>query len=232
METEQLRRAASDVAIAAEITVNLPGKSVGPEQYHPQIGRPELAAKGRVYQERAIVRDDALANHSGKNQHEAIEEAVRIKSSFPLNLWQQMSGPLNGTGNQVREKADEQAVFDERSRSRNPSFINVHDIRDFLKGIKRNSRRKNDTNERQGNVVKTKVVQHADKGPGKEIKILENPKNREVQKQGKDEPLSAMWILLLGNDFLSDQKIHGGAANHEREEPPVPPAVEKVTGQE
>src|SRR5207249_6920051 len=75
-----------------------------------------------------------------------------------------------------------------------PSFINVHDIRDFLKGIKRNSRRKNDTNERQGNVVKTKVVQHADKGPGKEIKILENPKNREVQKQGKDEPLSAMWI--------------------------------------
>src|SRR5215469_6756945 len=143
-----------------------------------------------------------------------------------------MPGPLNGTGNQVREKADEQAVFEERSRSPNPSFIDIHDIGDFLKGIKGDSRGKNDANERQGDVVKTQVAQHADQGAGKEIKILENPKNREVQNQGKDEPFPAMWILPLGNDFLSDQKIHGRAANHEHEEPPVPPAVKKVTGQQ
>ena len=78
-------------------------------------------------------------------------------------------------------------------------------------------------------MVQAEVVQHAGERADKEIEIFKNPEDGEVQDQGKDEPLSAMRILRGRHDFLSDQKIRRGAANHEREEAPVPPAVEEVT---
>ena len=143
-----------------------------------------------------------------------------------------MAGPLNGAGNEVREQTDEQPIFEKGSGSLDAPFVDVHDVSDFLKRIKRNPRRKNDAKQRQWNVVKAEVVQHPDEGAGKKIKILENSENGEVQDEREDEPLPAMWILLRRNDFLSDQKIHRGAANHEREKPPVPPAVKEVTRQQ
>ena len=59
VKTEQLSAAARDVAVAAEISVNLPGKSIGSEQHNPEVWRTELAAKRGVHQERAIVRNNA-----------------------------------------------------------------------------------------------------------------------------------------------------------------------------
>jgi hypothetical protein len=39
-------------------------------------------------------------------------------------------------------------------------------------------------------------------------------------------------VRAAGTDLLSDQEIHHGAADHESEETPIPPSVEKVAGQE
>src|SRR5262249_22088553 len=157
-------------------------------QHDPEARRTELAAERGVDQKRAVIRDDALSNQPRKNQHQAVKETVRIESAFLLSLWQQVGGALDGTGNQVREQADEQSVIEERSGSFNPAFVDIHDISDFLKCIKRNSRWKDDANQGKRNIVNTEVIQHADERPGKEVKIFKNPENGEVQNQGKEEP--------------------------------------------
>src|SRR5437879_7790291 len=64
METHQLSAAARDVAVTAEISVDLPCECVGAEQNDPQGRLPELAAKRRVRQHRAIVGDHALADEA------------------------------------------------------------------------------------------------------------------------------------------------------------------------
>ena len=80
--------------------------------------------------------------------------------------------------------------------------------------------------------MKSEIIQHADEGAGKEVKIFEDPQDGEVQKEREDKPFPAMRILRGRHDFLCDQKINGGAANHEEEKTPVPPAVKEIAGQE
>ena len=41
-----------------------------------------------------------------------------------------------------------------------------------------------------------------------------------------------MGVRAAGGDFLGDQEVHRGAADHEGKETPIPPTVEKVAGQE
>src|SRR5260370_11929235 len=66
METHELGAAAGDAAVAAEITVNLPGKSVGPKQDDEGIRRAEMAAKSIIAEKRTIVpaQDFAKKTHA------------------------------------------------------------------------------------------------------------------------------------------------------------------------
>ena len=80
-------------------------------------------------------------------------------------------------------------------------------------------------------MVNAQRFQRSRKGPSEEIKVLEYSKNPKIQHQRQDKPLLAVGVRAAGGDFLGDQKIHRGTANHECQEAPVPPAVEKVTGQ-
>jgi hypothetical protein len=80
--------------------------------------------------------------------------------------------------------------------------------------------------------VNAQRFQGARKGVREEIEVFEDPENRKIQHKGEDEPLSAMWIDAAGSDFLGDQKIYRCTPNHEREEAPVPPAIEEVARQE
>src|SRR6266702_2777138 len=64
METHQLSAASRDIAIAAEISVHLPRERIRPDQHNPQVRLSELAAKSRIRQQSAIVRDHALAQEA------------------------------------------------------------------------------------------------------------------------------------------------------------------------
>src|SRR5712671_5067800 len=153
MEAQQLSATARNIAVAAEVAIDLPGKRVGSDQNNPKIRRTELTAKSRVCEQGTIVRDNAFAHEAGKNEHQAVEKTIRIEGAVLLNLRKKMSRSLNRSGNQVREEADEEAIVQEGLRRFEPSFINVHDVGNFLKGVKRNARWKNHANEGKGNVV-------------------------------------------------------------------------------
>src|SRR6267143_4081796 len=232
VETQQLSAASGNIAVTAEIPVDLPGECVGPKEYKPEVCGAELSAEDRICQNRTIVCDHALADETRENQHYAIEKSIGVENALPLDLRKQMPWPLYRTGYQVREQTDEQTIIEERSGSLNPAFIYVHDVGDFLKGVKRNARWKKNANQRQRNIVNAQPVQSAQERPREEIEILEDPKNREIQDEGKNKPLLSVRVRTAGGNFPRDQKIHAGAANHEHEETPVPTAVEKVASEQ
>ena len=64
VKSQQLRRAAGNVAVAAEIAVDLPGESVYAEQGDGQIVRAEIAVECGVGDQAAVIGDDALAEQT------------------------------------------------------------------------------------------------------------------------------------------------------------------------
>ena len=86
METHQLSTATRDIAIAAEVTIHLPRKRVGPDQNNPEVWRAKLPAKRSICQQRAVVCNHALTHETGKNQHQTVEKPVGIKGAFLLDL--------------------------------------------------------------------------------------------------------------------------------------------------
>ena len=130
------------------------------------------------------------------------------------------------------EQANKETVLEKGFGRLNPSFIYVHDIGNFLEGVERNARRQNDANQRKGKIVDAQFGEGTDEGTREEVKVLEDSQNCEIQDERKDKPFLPVWRRPTGGDLLSNQKIHSRAANHEREETPIPPAVEKIAGQE
>ena len=80
--------------------------------------------------------------------------------------------------------------------------------------------------------MNAKILEAAQERACEKVKVFENPQDREIQDEREDEPLLPVGVRAAGFDLLCDQEIHRGAANHEREETPIPPSVEKVAGQE
>ena len=130
----------------------------------------------------------------------------------------------------MREQADKETVLEKRFGSLNSSFVDVDDVGDFLKSIKGNSWRENDANQGKGNVVKTDLVKRVNERACKEIEIFEDSQNGEIEDERKDKPFFPILVRAAGDNFLADEKVHGGAADHECEKSPIPPAVKEIAG--
>src|SRR5437899_12675267 len=100
-----------------------------------------------------------------------------------------MPRPLDWTGNQVREQTDEKTIIEEGLRGLDPPFIDVHDIGDFRKRVKRNAWRKEDTNEGQRDIVNSKFCEGHWEGARTEAKVSEDPQNHAIQDEPEVEPL-------------------------------------------
>src|SRR5207249_10303617 len=72
MESEQLSAAARNVAVAAEVAVDLPGKRVRPDRDGGQIRRSQPAGERRVGQERAVVGDQDRKSTRLNSSHVSI----------------------------------------------------------------------------------------------------------------------------------------------------------------
>src|SRR5439155_8237893 len=175
METEQLGAAARDVAVTAEVSVDLPGKRVCPDEHDEQVRRAELPTERSVGEQRAIVRDDALAEEPGEDQEHAVERAVGVEQAFGLHLWKQVLRSLNRPGYQMREQANKQAVRGERPGRIESALVDVDDISNFLERVEGDAGRQNNANQPQRNVVDAQHRQRVCQGVREEIGILNTP---------------------------------------------------------
>src|SRR5580700_5075974 len=157
MKPQQLRAAPSYVAISAEVAVNLPGKSVAPDQCGPTIV-PESSAERGIGQVRTIIGDHHLSNETHHDQHAAVSKSSWTKYTRPLHLREQVRWPLDRSGDQVGEKADKKPIFDKIPRCLNSARMNVDNVCHFLERVKGNAGRQYDRKEAPWNIVKSHDV--------------------------------------------------------------------------
>ena len=148
VKTEELGASACNVAVAAEVSINLPGKGVHAEQRHRQARFAERSGERRIRHQRAVIRNHAFTKQAFQNQHQSIERFIRLPISRLLHLRQQVSRTLDWTGDQMREQTNEQAIIQERTGGWKLARVHVHDVGNFLKGVERDARRKNNEQHR------------------------------------------------------------------------------------
>src|ERR1051326_6903597 len=231
MESQQLRATARNVGVAAEIPIDLPGERIDSDQNDPEVRWSQLAAKGHVRKQPTIVCHHAFADETGENQHQTAEKLIPIKGARFLNLRQQAAGALNGSSNQVRKETDEKTVLQKGLGRLHAAFINIHDIGDFFERIEGDARGKDDANQLQWDLMKADLIEQTREGVGEEIEVLEDPQDRQVQDKREDQPIFPFRIRLVRHHLMGYEEIRNGGSDHERQEAPIPPAVEKVARQ-
>src|SRR5215470_9552768 len=87
MEAQQLGAAASQIAVAAEVAVDLPGECVHSDQDREEVPS-QAAVERKVRKIGAIVGDHRLTKESANDQHAAVEERAFVEAPGIFRLRQ------------------------------------------------------------------------------------------------------------------------------------------------
>ena len=109
-----------------------------------------------------------------------------------LHLGQEMAGPLDWAGDQVREQADEQGVVEQEPAGSSLPLVDVDDVGDLLKGVEGDRRREDDLPERVRKLVKAGETAKPAKESTKKLKYLKKPRK---PKFNASEPARKMRLV-------------------------------------
>jgi hypothetical protein len=127
MKPKQLGAASGNIAVTAEVRVNLPGECINANYGCQQI-RAELPTEGRIGEQSAVIGNHALPEKAQQNQHAPVEEPTALPVARILDLRQKMGRPLDRPCDQMREQADEESVVEQRPRGFLFPVIDIDDI--------------------------------------------------------------------------------------------------------
>src|SRR5258708_8984958 len=178
-----------------------------------------------------MVVDHAFAEQSLENEQQAGKRLFGIPFAGLLHLRKQMRRPLNRPGDQVWEQADEQAILNKRPRGWKFARININDVGHFLEGVKRNSRRKDNSQHGQRRVNAQRGKRNRER-VSEEVEILKKAQNRKIDDQRERQEQTANPRILCIPDFDGDQIVHDRGSDHQAEETPIPPTVEKIADEQ
>src|SRR3984893_11857125 len=130
------------------------------------------------------------------------------------------------------EQADEQSVVNERVGRLDLATVDINDVRDFLERIKRYRRRQNDLPETGWNAFQPQQGREMRKRINEEVAVLEEAEERESEREGKHQQCAALTQVREFIEPPTDVKIHDRGSSHEEQEPPIPPPVEEIAGEQ
>ena len=146
---EQRRDADGDVAVGAEVAVDLHGVAVdGGKQIDGSIRR--RIEEGLVDQaHRQPVGDHGLLEHAPQDQHHAEPDEHPVGIGRALQLRQEARRPHDGARHQMRKERDEEHDVDQRARPVEIAAVEIDDVGDALEGEEGDADRQHDLEQRQ-----------------------------------------------------------------------------------
>lgn len=175
-DAEEFGGADGDVAIAGEIAVNLEGEEDGREQQRAAV-LVLPAAEHLVYVERAVVCDDYFLEQAPEHLAAAVHRRVVVEFARALELGQQVCGAFDGTGNELREEADEGEEGDGVACGGKFGAIDVYGVAQGLEGVEADADRQDDVQE---NPVRIAAKEGPGEGCREEIVVLEYAEDEQV----------------------------------------------------
>ena len=229
-EAQQQGDPDGNVAVAAEVAVDLQRVSVDSQQ--------GLEAGGAARVGKHPV-DQAGGQHIG--QDHLLEEAAEDQARGPPGvdrrpvvrgqLCQEVTGPHDRTGHQLGEEADEQGEVEEFVRRLQDATVYVERIRHRLEGVEADAHREDDPQWSRRD-VQPQVAEQVHEGLHEEVGVLEEAQHPEVRAQAAPQVEAATAPVGCGVYCPAGHEVHDGGDPDEREEPPVPPPVEGIAGQQ
>ena len=227
-EAEEQGDTDGNVAVAAEVAVDLKGVAVdGQQRFQPRgsagVGEDtvdQLGAQG-VGQDDLLEKtpDDELPGPTGL-------EGRPIVSG---QLGQEIPGPHDGPGHQLGEEADKQSeVKQARCRDHDPT-VDVDGVRHRLERVEADAHREDDP-QWPGRHVHPEAAQQVHELVDEEPGVLEDGKHPQVGTQAGHQPEPSPAGIVGGVDGPSRREVHDGREPDKGQEPPVPPPVEDGTG--
>src|SRR5712692_445761 len=155
VEAEKLSTAPGNAAVATEVTINLPGKGKDAETSRENGWLSEVPGVDGIGDQGAIVSDHYFAEEPFEDEEKTGEGFLRVPSAGSLNLRQEVRRALDGASDQVRKKANEEGVLNNRLSRLELSMVDVYYIGDFLKGVEGNARRQKNLPEGDRHLLQT-----------------------------------------------------------------------------
>src|SRR5205823_3943370 len=124
LEAEESRATDGDVRVAREIEVDLKGEGVRSE---PELGgvEPRPIIEDEVRQRRQIVGQRDLLEKTEDDEEEAARPVDGLVLPFAVQLRDEVPGPQNRAGDQLREKGDEEQQIDEGTLRLDAAAVDV-----------------------------------------------------------------------------------------------------------
>ena len=189
------------------------------------------ALKNHVRQRREVVGQHDFLEHAPEHEPEALFEHVAGDAPRLAELRQQMRRPLDRAGDQLGEEGDEGQEMNDSSAWRELSAVDVDGIAHRLEGVERDAHRQDDVQRAQLErhvQIRQQVRQRLDE----EIVVLEEAEDGQVARHARDEQRLAPARRRDALQPQADPVIEQAREREQPEEPPVPPAVEKVAGRD
>ena len=139
VEAEPLRHAARDVGVGRKVGVDLDRKREHAGPQHEELG---LRQGEHLVRDHAdVVGDHELLEEAPHDQHRRVARGRRREPPLALELRQQVGGPHDRAGHQVRKERDEGRDVDKPRPGRRVPAIDVDGVAHRLEGVERDADR-------------------------------------------------------------------------------------------
>ncbi len=233
LEAHQLCHAAGDVRVAGEIAIDLERKRDGRAQ--GVEARLRRCVESGVDERREPISDHDLLPQSPDHQVNAVDDLLAADTARALDLRQQVDGPHDRAGHEVREETDEQREVPEIPRRLELAPVDVDRVAHRLEREERDADGQHDGEHvrLEGHVQRVQQVLHA---AYEEVEILEEAEHREVAGHAdRENPLAHRLRrapLLQPLQVRGHEEVHDHRDEQKRQETPVPARVEEQAGGE
>ena len=221
---EQLGGADGDVGIAGEVAVDLDGEEDGGQ------GQGAAAVVGVILEHRVDEQGTAVGHGNFLEQSpqylaQAVHRRVIVEAAGVRELREQVGGPLDGSGHQLREETHEGEKPDDVAGGLKFSAIHVDAVAQRLEGVETDAHRQDKVKQKAVGVA---VEKQAGKGLGEEIVVFEQAEDAEVENDVGNVYHLGCGLLPVALDEQSTAPAAQRGERDEEQEPPVPPSVEEI----
>ena len=170
-----------------------------------------------------------LLDQPHENELRAAEQLVARHAAAVFDLRQQVLGPLDGPGHQLREVRDVDAEGDQVAGRGMVPLVDADRVGHGLEGVEADADRQDDLQKGQVG-LEAKLGQQRPGTVDEEVEVLERPEQPQVDAHADQQKQLACPRALGLTEPPADDVVDDGRGGQQAEEPPVPPAVEEVAG--
>lgn len=217
-----------DIGVAGEVAVDLQGKEHG-GQHHGHTTCTGSVSIGRIHKGGQEVGDEHLFAVSTHQEPDALGDVLLIQGVGGLQLGQQVTGALDGSRHQLREKGDKQSVVPQVSLGPDGAPIDVKGVGHGLEHIEGDAHGQQQMEAGKA-ALHPEQLQQGEHAPQGKVHVFEEEQDAQAHHRIQNHRTALLLSGLRPLDAQSACVGHQGGEKDEAEQPGAVTGVEEIGG--